>query len=237
MYTSSSLSFRAVDGACALARLQPAPRAPVCPPGPHGASQDWKDDTVFRHQMRKSRPFPADPALRRHPEHRRTNAWSSSTLTGFGSTQAPAATRRESFEGLFGKRPRARILVEASTESEWVARCLERLGHEVVAAGLSETMRPSATREQPIDRRPPAARGPPDAPRCRSSGERWRRGAASPSPPKQWRYPGAVRPDAPPHARGDRHRPGHARGPIRPTWRCGWEASGPCSSPPGSRSR
>src|SRR6476619_4680207 len=31
-------------------------------------------------------------------------------------------------------RPRARILLEASTESEWVARCLERLGHEVIVA-------------------------------------------------------------------------------------------------------
>lgn len=31
-------------------------------------------------------------------------------------------------------RPRARILLEASTESEWVARCLEELGHEVVVA-------------------------------------------------------------------------------------------------------
>jgi transposase len=29
---------------------------------------------------------------------------------------------------------RARILIEASTESEWVARCLERLGHEVIVA-------------------------------------------------------------------------------------------------------
>jgi hypothetical protein len=41
-------------------------------------------------------------------------------------------TERKSFAELFGKRARARILVEASTESEWVARCLEGLGHEVV---------------------------------------------------------------------------------------------------------
>src|SRR2546423_15416580 len=32
------------------------------------------------------------------------------------------------------KRPRAKILLEAMTESEWVARCLEDLGHEVVVA-------------------------------------------------------------------------------------------------------
>ncbi len=40
-------------------------------------------------------------------------------------------TDRESFFKLLGHRPRARIVVEASTESEWVARCLEELGHEV----------------------------------------------------------------------------------------------------------
>jgi integrase len=32
----------------------------------------------------------------------------------------------------FGERPQMRILLEAATESEWVARCLEKLGHEVV---------------------------------------------------------------------------------------------------------
>jgi hypothetical protein len=44
-------------------------------------------------------------------------------------------TDRESFDKLFADRPRARILVEASTESEWCARHLEALGmklaHEV----------------------------------------------------------------------------------------------------------
>lgn len=38
------------------------------------------------------------------------------------------------FATLLGARPRARILLEASTESEWVARCLEGLGHEVIVA-------------------------------------------------------------------------------------------------------
>src|SRR5215475_2235878 len=28
----------------------------------------------------------------------------------------------------------ARVLIEASTESEWVARCLEQLGHQVIVA-------------------------------------------------------------------------------------------------------
>src|ERR687894_423377 len=43
-------------------------------------------------------------------------------------------TDRESFDKLFGERPPARILVESSTESEWCARHLEALGHEVVVA-------------------------------------------------------------------------------------------------------
>lgn len=44
------------------------------------------------------------------------------------------ATRRERLVELLGKRPKARVLLESSTESEWVARCLEELGHEVVVA-------------------------------------------------------------------------------------------------------
>jgi len=43
-------------------------------------------------------------------------------------------TARESFAKLFGQRPPARLVIEASTESEWVARCLEALGHEVIVA-------------------------------------------------------------------------------------------------------
>jgi hypothetical protein len=35
---------------------------------------------------------------------------------------------------VLGGRPRARILLEACTESEWVARHLESLGHEVIVA-------------------------------------------------------------------------------------------------------
>lgn len=44
------------------------------------------------------------------------------------------ATSRERFTAVFGNRPPARILLEASTESEWVAQCLEALGHEVIVA-------------------------------------------------------------------------------------------------------
>jgi transposase len=41
-------------------------------------------------------------------------------------------TERVRLTEFFGKRPKARILLEASTESEWVARCLEEVGHEVI---------------------------------------------------------------------------------------------------------
>jgi len=44
------------------------------------------------------------------------------------------ATRRERLTHVFWGRPRMRILVEASTESEWVAQHLEDLGHEVIVA-------------------------------------------------------------------------------------------------------
>ncbi len=43
-------------------------------------------------------------------------------------------TERTRLDEFFGSRPRARILLEAATESEWVARCLEALGHEVIVA-------------------------------------------------------------------------------------------------------
>ena len=43
-------------------------------------------------------------------------------------------TERDALTKLFGPRTRARIVLEASTESEWVARHLESLGHEVIVA-------------------------------------------------------------------------------------------------------
>ena len=43
-------------------------------------------------------------------------------------------TNREHLAELSGERPPARILIEAGTESEWVARYLEELGHEVIVA-------------------------------------------------------------------------------------------------------
>jgi transposase len=38
-------------------------------------------------------------------------------------------TDPERFAAVLGSRTRARMLIEASTDSEWVARCLEALGH------------------------------------------------------------------------------------------------------------
>jgi len=43
-------------------------------------------------------------------------------------------TTRDRLTTLFWGRPHARILIEASTESEWVAQHLETLGHDVVVA-------------------------------------------------------------------------------------------------------
>ena len=44
------------------------------------------------------------------------------------------ATTRNDFDRLWAGRPRMRILLESSTESEWVAQHLEGLGHEVIVA-------------------------------------------------------------------------------------------------------
>lgn len=43
-------------------------------------------------------------------------------------------TSRERFTAVLGGRPRARVLLEAATESEWVAQHLEGLGHDVIVA-------------------------------------------------------------------------------------------------------
>ena len=43
-------------------------------------------------------------------------------------------TERARFAAVLGERAPARVLLEASTESEWVASCLEELGHTVVVA-------------------------------------------------------------------------------------------------------
>jgi transposase len=56
-------------------------------------------------------------------------------LTEAGETvECRIHTSRERLTTVLGARAPARILLEASTESEWVARYLESLGHEVVVA-------------------------------------------------------------------------------------------------------
>ena len=49
-------------------------------------------------------------------------------------TDRRIVTSRDRLTAVFGDRPRAHILLEASTESEWVAHHLEALGHEVIVA-------------------------------------------------------------------------------------------------------
>src|SRR5262249_13850812 len=43
-------------------------------------------------------------------------------------------TTRDELREVFEGRPRARILIESGTESEWVAQTIERCGHEVIVA-------------------------------------------------------------------------------------------------------
>jgi transposase len=49
-------------------------------------------------------------------------------------------TTRDGFERVFAGRPPVRILIESGTESEWVARCLEACGHEVIVADPNYTL-------------------------------------------------------------------------------------------------
>jgi transposase len=49
-------------------------------------------------------------------------------------TERRIKSTRANFDEVFAGRPQARILLEASTESEWVACHLEQLGHEVIVA-------------------------------------------------------------------------------------------------------
>ena len=67
-------------------------------------------------------------------------------------------TEPERFDAVLGTRPRARIVIEASTDSEWVARCLEALGHEVIVAdpnfAPSPARRPLLEAQSQRDRSP-----------------------------------------------------------------------------------
>ena len=68
------------------------------------------------------------------------------------------ATTRERLTTMFWGRPRLRILLEAATESEWVAQHLETLGHEVIVADPNFTaMYGHRSRRIKTDRRDVAA--------------------------------------------------------------------------------
>ncbi len=76
------------------------------------------------------------------------------TLTEDGELQQRRIrTSRERLVAVFSERPPSRILIEASTGSEWVARLLETLGHEVIVADPSETE--PAAKAPPIPERKP----------------------------------------------------------------------------------
>jgi transposase len=63
-------------------------------------------------------------------------------------------TTPDQFADVLGDRPRVRILLEASMESEWVARCLEGLGHEVIVADPNfAPMYATRSRRNKADRR------------------------------------------------------------------------------------
>jgi transposase len=65
---------------------------------------------------------------------------------------------RADLDRVFGSRPRMRILIESSTESEWVAQHLESLGHDVIVADPNYApMYGSRSRKVKTDKRDAAA--------------------------------------------------------------------------------
>jgi transposase len=71
-----------------------------------------------------------------------------------GITERRITTSRERLTAVLGGRPPARVLLEASTESEWVAVHLEALGHEVIVADPNfAPMYATRTRRVKTDRR------------------------------------------------------------------------------------
>ena len=69
-------------------------------------------------------------------------------------TERRIVTRRERFTAVLGTGPKARVLLEASTESERVARHLESLGHTVIVADPNDApMYATRTRRVKTDKR------------------------------------------------------------------------------------
>ena len=56
------------------------------------------------------------------------------TADGAVTFERRVVTTREAVTAAFADRPRARVLIESATDSEWVAQTIEACGHEVVVA-------------------------------------------------------------------------------------------------------
>ncbi|HEY7055753.1 MAG TPA: IS110 family transposase [Vicinamibacterales bacterium] len=69
--------------------------------------------------------------------HKRRSQIRIVTETGAVVLERRIDTTRAALTEVFGGRAQLRVLVESSTESEWVAQALEALGHEVVVADPS----------------------------------------------------------------------------------------------------
>ncbi|MGC4001581.1 MAG: IS110 family transposase [Anaeromyxobacter sp.] len=71
-----------------------------------------------------------------------------------GVLEVRIPTRADRFAEVLANRPRAKLLLEASTESEWVARHIESFGHEVIVADPNYApMYGTRTRRVKTDRR------------------------------------------------------------------------------------
>jgi transposase len=80
------------------------------------------------------------------------------TADGTVVAERRIATRADQVATVFGGRDHLRILLDSSTEREWVAGCLEELGHEVIVAGPNfAAMDGTRTRRIKTDRRDLAA--------------------------------------------------------------------------------
>jgi len=85
--------------------------------------------------MEPTRPTPSLPVVENIGLDLHMRQSQLAILTADGEVlELRVATTREALTRVLGPRPRARILLEAGTESEWVAACLEGLGHEAIVA-------------------------------------------------------------------------------------------------------
>src|SRR5262245_15697382 len=84
----------------------------------------------------------------------RGTARSISSPKGVRWSSSASGTEPEHFAAVLATRPRARIVIEASTDSEWVARGLEARGHEVIVADPNfAPMSATRSRKVKTDRR------------------------------------------------------------------------------------